>query len=412
MSRVGPRLAPADEANLVLDRPGQVNVFLVAGILGPGGFVGPDGDADLPALRAAMGAGVDRVDALRKVPVRDGRRHRWGEQRPDLGDHVRLNDAVAGREGLAELCGRLMSAPLPMDRPLWELLVVPTGDACAFVLRIHHAIADGMAAVALVQRLFDPAAPEPVPHERAPRSQAHRVRRFLTGLHRVVVTLGGVREVGATVLLGRRSDRRGVAYVSTDLDATQSAARARGATVNDVLLTAVAAGYRAALTAAGETLPERLTISVPVALERAGTSGNQVGVMLVRLPLREPDPDRRLGLIVAQTRPEKVAARQQGTLELMRGPVGAWIMDRFVHNQHLVGGMVTNVPGPPHTLDLAGAPIRALWPVTVLAANVRLGVAALSYAGALGCSVHYDAEGVPGAAFATAMEAELGRLSG
>ena len=107
----------------------------------------------------------------------------------------------------------------------------------------------------------------------------------------------------------------------------------------------------------------------------------------------------------------EIQARDQGTLEFMRGPIGARIMDRLAQRQHLVGGFVTNVPGPEGTFRLAGAPVVALWPVAVLAGNVRLGVAAVSYAGNLCCGIHFDGSNVPGAAFAHAMSEELARLS-
>ncbi|WP_307042433.1 WS/DGAT domain-containing protein [Agromyces ramosus] len=213
------------------------------------------------------------------------------------------------------------------------------------------------------------------------------------------------------MLLGERSARRGVAFVDVDLAALESRVRPLGATVNDALLASVASGYRAALPAAGEQIPAQLPVSVPVALQRRGTSGNQVGVMLVRLPLDVPAPEDRLRLIAEQTRAEKTQARGQGTLEFMRGPIGARIMDRVARRQHLVGGFVTNVPGPAATVRLAGATVVAIWPVAVLAANVRLGVAAVSYAGRLYCGVHYDAANVPGATFGRAMSEELARLS-
>ena len=40
---------------------------------------------------------------------------------------------------------------------MWEILLVPGAsvDGVGVVLRIHHAIADGMAAVAIAQQLFD-----------------------------------------------------------------------------------------------------------------------------------------------------------------------------------------------------------------------------------------------------------------
>ncbi len=289
------------------------------------------------------------------------------------------------------------------------------------MLRIHHAIADGVAAVTIAQSLFDD-----VPRETMPRRDPSRegpprnpspvavkrssLARLGFGLHRIGATLGG-REVGSTILLGVRNDRRGVVFVDVDLRALESRIRPREATVNDALLAAVAAGYRAALGDAGENVPDHLPVSVPVALERRGSARNQVGVMLVRLPLGTADPDERLRLIAAQTRVEKLEARDQGTLEFMRGPVGARIMDRVARRQHLVGGFVTNVRGPAGPQHLAGAPIERIWPVAVLAANVRLGVAALSVSGRLCIGIHFDAQNVPGDAFARAMHQELARLT-
>ena len=40
-------LSAADASNVILDAVDQVNVFLMAGILGPSGFVAADGSADL-----------------------------------------------------------------------------------------------------------------------------------------------------------------------------------------------------------------------------------------------------------------------------------------------------------------------------------------------------------------------------
>ena len=133
--------------------------------------------------------------------------------------------------------------------------------------------------------------------------------------------------------------------------------------------------------------------------------------MLVRLPLNEPDTARRLRLVADQTRRDKPEARELGTLELMRGPIGARIMDGYGEHQRLVAGFVTNVPGPSGTLRLGGAPVEAIWPVAVLAANVRCGVAAVSYAGRLSCGIHFDAAHIPGRAFAAGMRQAFIELS-
>ncbi|MDR6415801.1 wax ester/triacylglycerol synthase domain-containing protein [Pseudarthrobacter sulfonivorans] len=404
----------------MLDHAGQVNVFLIAVLLSAGGFVGPDGRPDLTALRASLRERIATLPQLRKMAVASGRRHLWIETPPDLEHHIRVIETVDGLTGFEQTCGELMSATLGLDRPLWEILVVPGAavGGIGLVLRIHHAVADGMAATAIVQRLFDPvespglSAHVPgvrVPGQARRRDLRHVLGRLGFGLNRIRLTLSG-REVGPTVLLGERSPHRGVVFLDADLLALETHVRPAGATVNDALLAAVALGYRAVLSAAGERIPARLPVSVPVALQRRGKSANQVGVMLVRLPLGEAGPDERVRLIAEQTRREKVRAREQGTLEFMRGPVGARIMDHMARRQHLVAGFVTNVPGPVGTFHLAGAPVAAIWPVAVLAANVRLGVAAVSYAGRLHCGIHFDADNVPGALFAGAVAEGLAQL--
>lgn len=414
-------LASADEANLVLDHDGQVNVFLVAGLLTTGGFVARDGGADVDLLRNALRDRIAALPALNRTVESSGRRHHWLRTEPDLNHHIRIVDRVDGVPGLAQKCGELMTLPLALNRPLWEILLVPgaVSAGTGVVLRIHHAVADGMAAVRIVQQLFDhgPAPAEPDhPREqhgasaRPARTPQSVLLRLLVGANRIRKTLRS-HDVGATMLLGERGPLRGVTFVRADLQALETRARGMGATVNDALLAAVASGFRAALPAAGEQLPVILPVSVPVALRRRGTAANQVGVMLVRLPVGEPDPDERLRRIAAQTRLEKVAARDQGTLELMRGPIGARIMDRLARRQRLVAGFVTNVPGPARTLRLAGAPVDRLWPVAVLAGNVRLGVAAISYDGGLYCGIHFDATNVPGAEFSRAFEEDLARGS-
>lgn len=414
------RLAATDEANLVLDRADQVNVFLVAGYLAPGGFIGPDGTPEMSMLRTVLKERIDVLAPLRRVPVPVAGGHRWADAPAELEHHVRLSDPVDDLAGLEAKCAELMSVPLPRNRPLWELLVVPSAasGSTGIVLRIHHAVADGIAAVAIVQQLFGVASPHLTATAALPgagQPPGHRQRlKFIAklrlGVRRVYLTLRG-REVGATVLLGARTSQRGVAFVSADVAALEARMRPVGATVNDALLAAVASGYRALLPIVAEPVPNQLPVSVPVALPRRGTSGNQVGVMLVRLPLGEPSPNVRLQLIAEQTRAAKVTARQQGTFEFMRGPFGARIMDRVTRNQHLVAGFVTNVPGPADTLTLAGAPVAAIWPVGVLAGNIRLGVAAVSYRGRLNCGIHFDAATLPGDVFADAVGEELARLS-
>ena len=179
----------------------------------------------------------------------------------------------------------------------------------------------------------------------------------------------------------------------------KAVAHAYGATVNDLLLAAVTGGLRALLVARG--LPTDgliLYASVPVALRaRADTAalGNQVGLMIVPLPVGEPDPVQRLVQVARATterkrRPERLASlRPVGSLTILRA------LNRYSRHQRIVDVFVTNVPGPQRPLYLLGARLLEAFPVVQVAGNVPLSVAVLSYAGQLNIGIQSDPDGCP-----------------
>src|SRR5262245_10022651 len=76
----------------------------------------------------------------------------------DVRRHVRAVPLTGpgGRDELHEIVAGLMAERLPRDRPLWSIDVVePLEDgARAVVWRIHHAMADGQAAMAMGSALL------------------------------------------------------------------------------------------------------------------------------------------------------------------------------------------------------------------------------------------------------------------
>lgn len=416
------RLSPADASNIEIDAPDQVNAFLMAGVLGPGGAVGADGSVDVVALRARFAARLSRAPRLSQRVAYAGRAPVWEDVPVDLAQHVRVLEPVDGVAGLASRCARLMVTPLATDRPLWEFLLVPgvAPGRVGIVLRLHHAMADGIAAVRLVETLLaadadaahqEPAAtPAPTgPGSRARRPLGVRLRAVASGVARTTALFR--RAAPASPLLGPIGPHRGVAFVDVGLEALAAGARSQGATINDALLAAVAAAVEAALRERGAPVPPALPVSVPVALGERGRSGNAVGVMLVRLPTGEPDAARRLRRIAELTRAGKDDARARGTFELTRTRFGARMLARLARHQRMIVAFVTNVPGPRHPLAVAGAPLERVWPVGPIQGNVRLGVSALSYGGGLHVAVHADADAVAADVVGAALDAELRRIA-
>jgi diacylglycerol O-acyltransferase / wax synthase len=166
-----------------------------------------------------------------------------------------------------------------------------------------------------------------------------------------------------------------------------------------VVLAAVAGGLRQLLASRGEDVAQlTLRVAVPLSLhhEQPGqASGNQDTIMVVPLPLREPDPVRRLELIAAETAARKHKARPRRASGVMRFAAVQRASSRLLAHQRFLNLSVTNVPGPPVPLYLAGARLLELFPVVAIMGNVTLGVGVLSYAGQLNFTAVADRDTCP-----------------
>ena len=130
-------------------------------------------------LATVLAERLDRMPGFRRraVPVPHLLSHPvWVEEPFDPTDHIawRKVDSPGDRPSLANLVADIAAVPLRRDRPLWELTVVEglADGRLAFVVKLHHALADGVAAAAMLENVFQgddalvvaqPPRPEAVP---------------------------------------------------------------------------------------------------------------------------------------------------------------------------------------------------------------------------------------------------------
>jgi diacylglycerol O-acyltransferase / wax synthase len=117
--------------------------------------------------------------------------------------------------------------------------------------------------------------------------------------------------------------------------------------------------------------------------------------MMVPLPLGEPDPVRRLALIAAETAARSHKARPEAGSGIFRFVAGQRAWYWHFPRQRSVNLVVTNVPGPPAPLYLAGARLLELFPVVPVMGNLTFVVSVLSYAGQLNLTAVADRELCP-----------------
>jgi WS/DGAT/MGAT family acyltransferase len=363
----------------------------------------------------------------------------------DVARHVRpvpVDEPVTNAH-LREIVARLMAERLPRDRPLWAIDVVEPldGDRTAVIWRIHHAMADGQATMAIGSALLwstaaepepDPPPPppaEPVPpesallaaalsdHAQAFGEAAYRIGNGIVSGGRWRQSMGELRRAPAVIRRELRPNhapspldaqvgrRRHVAFVEQPLEAVHQAAHGvgKGVTINDLLLGAVAGGLRRWLeTRHGSIAP--LRVQVPVSMHREdeapGAVPNRDSFINIDLPVHEPDCARRVLAVNEQTRARK-EGQDADELYALFADVGhvSKSLFRLAHklasNPHVFALSVSNVRGPAGELYLGRGRIERMYSLAEIAPHHALRVSADSFGATMAIGLCADADAIP-----------------
>jgi WS/DGAT/MGAT family acyltransferase len=339
-------------------------------------------------------------------PEFDLTRHIFRAPDPDLSTTPKLQ-AYVGAEA---------SRPLPDDRPRWQFQVVEDFEegATAFVVRIHHSIADGVALLTVIFSLMEEMTAE---HEAAPPKGGIRPAAGAPGsglLKALAIPLAA-----PGILLKRLlwvpdrhalhgpkiSGRKQVAWTAPlDLAVVKAAKDRLGATVNDVLMAAVSGALSRYLERhAGQTL-RRLLISMPVNVRPADeplTLENRFAAVPLELPAGIVQIEERVRAVKARMDdlkqsvvPIVVYGLQRTLLTILPQSVSRGLID-FLANK--CTAVVTNVPGPQRDIAVAGRRVRSMMFWVPQRADIGLGISILSFAGKVQVGVLADITLVPDA---------------
>jgi diacylglycerol O-acyltransferase / wax synthase len=345
----------------------------------------------------------------------------------DLDRHLQVGrlGSGAGEPALQAFVSRLLSEPLPADRPLWSIhLFEHFQGGSAIVARIHHCIGDGLALVHVLLSMAD-GTPEPERRGARPRvswgftvgRQALRgaaavlghpgrigdLARLASGSAGSLLGLLSLPDDPATALKGALGRGKIAAWSRPlDLDDVKSIGRATGSTVNDVLMSALAGALRRFLVARGEA-PREIDVRgvVPVNLRRpeaAGRLGNRFGLVFLALPVGLEDPLDRLFEVRRRMRALKDSPQALAVYQVLwaMGVAPRPVFDLALRIFAAKGtAVVTNVVGPRQEISIAGAPLREAMFWVPSAGRLALGVSLLSYAGKAWLGLQCDAEVIP-----------------
>jgi WS/DGAT/MGAT family acyltransferase len=394
------------------------------------------GQLRMQEIRQRMNRRLARVPHLRwrlYFPGPLGGRPIWVDDHQFAIQHHVHETAVeqpGGELQLMDAAARIYGQLLDRSHPLWELwfLTGVSDGRVGVLLKLHHSVADGMAAMTIISSLFDfePDAPDPAFEQwaaqpiptawslvadnlagkigaatRAAWTLAHPlrlVRGGRAGMKLAREAFGQTRAPRTSLNQVVRSGRR-MRFLRLDLATMKAAAHAHETKVNDVVLDLWAGGLRELMRQRGEpTAGVELVTNMPVSLRSAaGSRGidNEFGILALPLPVWEPDVQRRLDLIVSITRKARSEQHAAAIAGFLAAASAAPFAKFFTARQHSVNVKVTNVAGPPVPVYVLGARVLDIVPITRLFGNVGLTLCALSYAGDMYLVVTADATAFP-----------------
>jgi diacylglycerol O-acyltransferase len=362
----------------------------------------------------------------------------------DLRNHVtrRHVRAPGSLHQLAAEVADIAGTALRRDRPLWEIVVVEglENGRIAVIAKVHHAVADGTATVAMLQNIVqgvgeavdappvDNWRPEPIPSRSwLLRGAVGQHAARLRGLPRLAVrSVQGARASEArrwsqtakpplplhaprtSFNVSLTADRT-FAMTTLPLDDLKAVRRAHGTTLNDVYLAVCAGALRRYLLDNGELPTHSLVASVPVSIgpKVARLSGNRVDNLYVTIGTDIADPLERLRHCSQVARASKEVRSMLGNdlmqlraevipPQVYRSTVRIWSRTRLANRVHPpINLIASNVAGPSQPIRFGPIKLEALYSVGPILEGIGLNLTAWSYVDALHVSALGCAASLP-----------------
>jgi len=342
--------------------------------------------------------------------------------------HITLPDGHGGMGDLTDLAASLVAIPLDRTRPLWEMWFIDGIDEghIGLLTKVHHAAIDGASGEELMVAILDlepdpeprpevtpPWKPDPLPTDtemlaHATWSLAQQPVKAVAAIRRTVEVALKVREQNrhlvkdappapfsapATSINGPLTVDRSFAASSLSLTDVKAVKNAFGCTVNDVVLTMCAGALRRYFDALDEEPDAPIVAMIPISVrseDQKGTHGNQVSMMLSSLATDLDDPIERLEHIQSNM---KSAKEQQNAIgaEILQewadfaAPAIFGRAARLYSNSNsarhrpMFNVVISNVPGPPFPLYVAGAEVLDTYPMGPIFEGFGLNITLMSY---------------------------------
>lgn len=342
---------------------------------------------------------------------------------PEPGDIATLQTVVSA----------IINEPLDRRKPLWRYMLIENVEGgCAILARLHHCIGDG---IALIRVLLDMTGTSPdeslqllpvhVPHRKpvSPLARLGRLTRtavqtsvgaaqsFANGAMQtlenpahplMLARSAGMISAASTAILAKllllppdrasvfKGELGAIKHVvwsqTYPLERVKAIGKGLDATINDVLVAAVAGGLRRYMLEAGDDPSTGdMMAMVPVNLRPEHDNhilGNQFALVYLCLPISLSDAHDRLLMTkrhmdVLKHSPEPFLVYQiLGLVGTLPGDIAKQVTTWFATKASAV---LTNVPGPRQQIYFAGKPLKNLIFWVPQSGEIGMGISIFSY---------------------------------
>ncbi|WP_350561569.1 wax ester/triacylglycerol synthase family O-acyltransferase [Psychrobacter sp. CAL346-MNA-CIBAN-0220] len=335
--------------------------------------------------------------------------------------HVALPKPARVRELLMYVSkehGRLLDRAMP----LWECHIIEgiqpetedSPERFALYFKIHHSLVDGIAAMRLIQKSLSQSPTEPMTlpvwslmarHRNqvdalipTGRSAARIIKEQLSTIKPVVTELldnikhhgdddyVGTFDAPMSILNRRISASRRIAAQSYDMQRFRKIADELDVNMNDVILAVCSGAIRRYLLTMNALPSKPLIAFVPISLRSDDSAtGNQISFLLANLGTHLDNPMRRLQLIHRSMNSGKRRFRRMNQAQVINysAIAYAWeglnVLTGLFPRKQAFNLIISNVPGAKKPLYWNGAPLKALYPASIIVDGQAMNITLATY---------------------------------
>lgn len=365
----------------------------------------------------------------------------------DIRNHIRQVTLRRGTEAdLKALASQILSTHLDRQRPLWDLTLVRglEGNRTGMVARIHHCLADGLAGVGIMNVLMSvtpdqpriprkkPAAPAPPKRDSGAQLLDGLMKSYFSAVKGALTLHSEALKIAEELMAspsGPINDLMNVVpeiaspaerlpfnvvchgpqkfgWTEIAMADIQAIRQRHGGTVNDVILTIMAAALRRYAELRGVRVKGRsVRIMIPVSVRGNGDVrelGNRISFLPVTIPLDIRSPQKLFEFVrqrmevLKRARAAEVVGFAGGLFSAIPTPI--WAAIGPVASQlplSLCNIICTNVPGPQVPLYMLGHKMLSWYPYVPIGGEMGVNCAVLSYNGTAYFGFTCDVGAVP-----------------